>query len=195
MSQHPDDLPSALRPPVPTPPEVAQALESIAELGRQDVPRIPEAVFKSALLPALSAPPGTQVDLTAWLDIAGTPLRAIDVAGTDGQVLFRVPPLMRSLPTAHQEDVNFYNMVHDSLLQENVHPVLGQRSLDTSLRRVTTGATLLDVETAKQWNVIRHRYNLPLVPIPGETGSLMATSPTVSTTGGELSLSDDQEDF
>ncbi len=195
MSQHPDDLPSALKPPVPTPPEVAQALESIAELGRHDVPRIPETVFKNTLLPALSAPAGTRVDLTSWLEIAGTPLRAIDVIGTDGEVLFRVPPLMRSLPTAHQEDVNFYDMVHESLLQENVHPALGQRSLDSSLRRVATGATLLDVETAKQWNTIRHRYNLPLVPIPGETGSLMAaTAPTAQVTSA-LGISDEQEDF
>lgn len=191
----PDDTPNALRPPTPMPPEVAVAIEAIQQFNQNDTPKIPEALFVQALLPALSAKPGTKVDLSVWLDIAGTTLRAIDVVGLDGEVLFRVPSLMRSLPTAHQNDINFYDIVHDSLLKENIHPNLGQRALSEHLHRVRTGATLLDVESAKQWNQIRQRYNLPLLPIPGEsapTGPLVSGAQPVT---GPLGVSDEQEDF
>lgn len=194
MTTHPDDLPNALRPPMPTPPEVEEAVKAIQAFSLTDVPQISEVVFKAALLPALSAEPGTKVDLTAWLDIAGTTLRAIDVVAPNGEVLFRVPALMRSLPTAHQSDVNYYDIVHESLLQENVHPNLGQRTLDRQLQRVRTGATLLDVETAKQWNVIRMRYGLPLLPIPGESAGGLPTAADGSTVG-PLGVTEQQEDF
>lgn len=190
--KHPDDISPALLPPREMPSDVADACQAIAQLAAVDVPRIPEAVFLTHLLPALSSPAGSRVDLTEWLSIAGTPLRAIDVVDQTGTVIFRVPPLMRSLPTANQNDVAYSEIVGDSLLQENIHPNLGQASLDKKLRNVRTGATLLDVDTAKQWNAIRARYNLSLLPIPGESAGTSASG-TIS--GGGLHISDEQEDF
>ena len=192
MSKHPDDISPALIPPREMPADVVTACEAIAQMAATDVPRIPEAVFLTALLPALSSPPGTRADFTAWLDIAGTPLRAIDVVGNDGAVLFRVPPLMRSLPTAHQKDIAFFDIVQESILKGEVHPNMGEKALDDRLRDLRTGATLLDIETARQWNSIRARYNLSLLPIPGESAG---TTTSGSISGGGISVSDEQEDF
>lgn len=184
---------SALLPPAPNSAAVSESFRQLAELGQNDVPKLPEQMFVDHLLPMLSAPAGSEVDLSRWLDVAGTPLRAIDVVdNVTGEFLFRVPPLMRSLPTVHQAEVNYYNIIHDTQARETVHPVMAQRFLDAELSKSRTGATILDVPTAQQWNNIRARYKLPLIPIPGNGPQLASDSPAST---GTLELTDDQEDF
>ncbi len=182
---------TALLPPAPNSASVTEAFRVLAGADEIDVPKMPEQIFVEHILPMLSAPAGAQMDMTKWLDVAGTPLRAIDVVdNVTGQPLFRLPPLMRSLPTVYQAEVNFHSMIVDAQAHERNHPNMGERYLDRELSKVRTGATLMDVETAKQWNAIRARYNLPLLQIPGvDNGNLVSGS-----TGG-LSLSDEQEDF
>jgi hypothetical protein len=62
------------------------------------------------------------------------------------------------------------------------------------LAKVRTGAALLDVETAKLWNRIRKRYNLPLLTIVDRDGSMTDTGTVDSTpSDGQLSISDEDE--
>ena len=142
----------------------------------------------------LAAPPGTKVDLTRWSDVAGTPLRAIDVADDhSGEVLFRVPPLMRSMPTVFQQEVNYANIVVETQARENVHPMQADNYLRAALSKARTGATLLDIETAAQWNSIRQRYGLPLIPLVGPDGSSLNNAIHDDASIGSLVMSDEDD--
>jgi hypothetical protein len=194
---NPNDRPSnALLPVGENPPEITQAFEVLAKLGENDVPRIPESLFVQHLLPMLAAPPGTKIDLTRWLDVAGTPLRAIDIANdATGEILFRVPPLMRSLPTVFQQEVNYGNIIVETQARYHVHPNQADNYLQHQLAKVKTGATLIDMETAKQWNDIRARYNLPPLPLLDEHGNLFnAGGQVIGMSDGALTLSDEDDD-
>jgi hypothetical protein len=192
---NPNDRPSnALIPPAPNSPELVEAFQILATVGETDVPRVPESIFREHLLPMLAAPAGTKVDLTRWSDIAGTPLRAIDVADDNtGEVLFRVPPLMRSMPTVFQQEVNYANIVVETQARENVHPMQADHFLRTALSKARTGATLLDVETAAQWNLIRQRYGLPLLPLIGPDGNALNHGVQDEKSVGSLVMSDDDD--
>lgn len=195
MSNKPDSR--ALEEPRRTPPDVLEAMRELAEADRVEVPRMSEPMFREHILPMLSAPAGTRVDLSRWLEVAGTPLRAIDVVDDHtGELLFRVPPLMRTIPTVAQQEVNFNTIVVESMAHETVHPAQADRYLYQQFSRVRTGHTLLDVKTARAWNVIRARYDLPLVPIPAGDGTLeTGTAPSAITGHGALVVEDDQTDF
>lgn len=183
-----------LQPPPENSPEVSEAFRVLALTGETDVPTIPESLFKEHILPMLAQPAGTKVDLTKWLEVAGTPLRAIDVADDNsGNVLFRLPPLMRTLPTVYQQEVNYGNIVVGAQAREQIHPAQSDRYLQSELSKARTGATLLDVETAKTWNAIRARYGLPLIPLADGQGNVIHGSP--NSNGDELSFSDDDEPF
>lgn len=193
---NPNDRPSnALIPPPPNSAEVSAAFKILAHADITEVPKMPEQMFIEHILPMLSLPAGTAVDLTKWLDVAGTPLRPLDIVdNTTGEVLFRVPALMRSLPTAFQQEINYSEIISETQARENVHSVMAEKFLHQHLSNARTGATLLDVKTASEWNVIRLRYNLPPLTVMGTDGKLI--NPAVhAQPSGELRLSDDQDNF
>lgn len=190
-----DQPSSALNPPAVTPDELTVAFKALAE-DFSSTPKMTEQMFIEHILPMLSVPAGTKVDLTRWLDVAGTPLRPIDVVDTDtGAILYRVPPLMRTMPTAMDMEINYHTMVTEAQLRENVHGAMADTYLRQQLMNIRTGATLLDVETAKLWNVIRHRYKLPLIPVVDEQGHVMTVSDTSSSASATVTFADDQDDF
>ena len=195
--QNTNDRPSnALIAPADNSPEVTEAFRMLAQADAIEVPRMPEQMFVEHILPMLSAPAGSKVDLTRWLDVAGTPLRAIDVVdNTSGEPLFRLPPLMRSLPTVFQEEMKYAEIVSETQAREHIHATVAERYLGEHLRNVRTGATLLDVETASTWNNIRARYGLPLLEIKGQDGKPITPSGTASVAvgSGELSISDEDD--
>ncbi|WJJ55242.1 hypothetical protein [Xanthomonas phage RTH11] len=195
MSNKPDSR--ALEEPRRTPPDVLEAMRELAEADKVEVARMSEPMFREHILPMLSAPAGARVDLTRWLEVAGTPLRAIDVVDDHtGETIFRVPALMRTIPTVAQQEVNFNTIVVESIAHENVHPAAADRYLFQQFSRVRTGHTLLDIPTARAWNDIRKRYDLPLIPIPAGDGTLeTGTTPTASSGHGQLVVEDDQTDF
>jgi len=195
---NPNDRPSnALLPPAPNSAEVTEAFRVLADIDNVEVPKMPEQMFVEHILPMLSAPAGSKVDLTKWLDVAGTPIRPIDVVDNiSGEVLFRVPALMRSLPTVFQEEMNYAEIVSETQARENVHVNVANQYLDGQLRKARTGATLLDMDTAKTWNNIRARYGLPLLTVVDRDGKVVATSqPTGVASTGELAVAEDQDDF
>lgn len=174
-------------------PQVEEAFRVLNEAAEIDIPKMSESMFVEHILPMLSAPMGTKVDLTRWLDVAGTPLRGFAVhSDQDGSFLFRVPPLMRTLPTVFQQEVNYSEIVFQAQAKARVVPEMGDRYIASELQKVKTGATLLDIETAQRWNAIRQRYQLPLIPLSG-LGIEVECSSGGNSSDGSLTVSDDDE--
>lgn len=199
MSNPNDRHSNALIAPPANSEEVTAAFRMLTQADKEEVASVPEPYFVAHLLPMLSAPAGSKVDLTMWLEVAGTPLRAIDVTDSaTGEILYRVPPLMRTLPTVYQQEVQYAEIIQGTQQREHVHPGMAQKFLSDQLGKARTGATLLDVESAAQWNLIRKRYGLPLLTVVGPDGKLMeaSTSTSVAASNGNLPVfSDDQDDF
>lgn len=175
--------------------DVISAFRILAEADRVEVPKMPENMFKEHILPMLMAPEGVKVDVTRWLDVAGTPLRAIDVVDpVSGATLFRVPPLMRSLPTVYQQEVNYSNIIVETQAREQIHSSQADMYLRRELAKAKSQAPKIDLETAALWNLIRQRYDLPLLPIPG-AGSISSSTSGLPASSGTLLVDDDQDDF
>lgn len=165
-----------------TPPDVLEALKQISDLTSSDVARISEAQFVSTLLPVLTDTTG-KADLRVWQDLAGHALRPIDVVDFAGNVLFRVPSLLRRLPTRRNPDSyqnTFSSIVAEGKLHSDRHPVLGRTFLETRLAQVSVDGKI-DYDTAGRWNEILKRYGKEPIPveIPGTPKSTEGTSSNV----------------
>lgn len=175
--------------------ELTEAFRVLAEADKVEVPRMGEQMFVEHILPILAADPGQRTDMTKWMDVAGTPLRAIDVVNeATGEVIFRVPPLMRSIPTIFQQEVNYSNIIIEAQAHGQNHSSQEDLYLRRELAKAKIAGPLLDFDTAAQWNLIRKRYDLPLLPIPGAE-KVSAASLTAPNSGGDLQVNDDQDDF
>ncbi len=193
MSNKHNDIPQD---PAENLPDITEAFAILAEATQVEIPKMPEPMFREHLLPMLSAPAGVKTDLTKWLDVAGTPLRAIDVVDPiTGVTLFRVPPLMRSLPTVYQQEVNYSNIIVEAKAHGNVHSSQEDMYLRRELAKANIAGPKIDLETAAQWNLILARYDLPLLPIPGAELAAASGGLPLPAGAGALSVSDDQDDF
>lgn len=122
--------------PLETPPAVLDAMRQLLQDVETEVPKMPEALFIQHLLPLLRSQ-GEKVDLTLWLDIAGTPNRSIDVVAPSGEVLFRLPPLIQS--THGNADLNgrrFGDIIGTALLKKEIHPRLADTYVEQQLNTV-----------------------------------------------------------
>lgn len=165
MSNARDDRISSLKV-LETPPDVLEALKQISNLTSEDVARISEAQFVNVLLPVLTDTSG-KADLRVWQDLAGHALRPIDVVDFAGNVLFRVPSLLRRLPTRRNPDSfqnTFSNIVSEGKLHYDRHPVLGMTFLEARLAQVSVDGKI-DYETAMRWNEILKRYGKDTIPV------------------------------
>lgn len=170
--------PPPTRPPVPRPQPVAatspqrtttpaqlEAMKFLVGLVEKDVPKLPEPLFISHILPILTDQSGA-ADLSNWLAVAGTPNRPIDVVDGIGNVLFRVPALQRTVRTVtlRDERPNYGNLVtHAELMRKN-SPIAADAWLKQALdKTVPKGG--VDLEPVHQLNEIFKRYNLPLLPV------------------------------
>lgn len=157
--------------PKPVSPELRHAMESIAALASVDVPRLPEILFRTHLLPLLQDTSG-EADLRIWQDIAGTVNRPIDVTDTQGNILFRVPALLGTVPTPttnRERDPRstYAEIVQMSHLKNEQHPAVGKSYLENALARKHS-ALPVDMDNLKQWNVVLAYYDLPLMNL-GDT--------------------------
>lgn len=149
-----------------------EALDQIAQFA-DEVPRIEESLFVARYLPILaSRTPNT--DLTPWLQVVGNPYRSCDVF-KDGQVLFRVPPIFRRIPTKlHRSGMeSVLEIVETSKLHAAQHPRVGQHYLEQHLKSSIDSVDPED-EPMKQWNDILARYGYDKAP-PDGAQSVAAT--------------------
>lgn len=174
-----------------TPPDLLESLRELAKLRAEDVARISEAQFVNVLLPTLTDKSG-RADLRVWQDLAGTAMRPIDVVDPAGNVLFRVPSLLRRLETGRgstDPKQSYSRIVAEAKLHLDRHPVLGATFLEQSLGRMAKGGSI-DYETARQWNMILARYGKELLPI--EMPATETTSQDTKKDVGNL-FSDEEE--
>lgn len=153
--------------PLETPADVKIAMEEIATLTKVDVPVITETVFCQHLLPILTNTNG-DVDLSIWLDMAGSVTRPIDVSDYNGNILFRVPALSRTPSTRLNSDPrrSMNEIVSTAKLKSDQHPMIGSTYLQVQLEN-KFGEALPDLDTVRAWNAILLRYNLEPLNIPG----------------------------
>lgn len=156
-----------LVPPITLGENVLQAMDQIKAITELDIPRVPEAIFVQHILPIMTDRSG-KVDITPWLDVAGNAQRPMDIVDLQGRVLFRVPALMRELPTVvsrgHRTSIS--HLADEAKLKAEVHPNMGQQTLAIGLQRhLPKTATQADIDSAKQWNAILKRYGHdPILP-------------------------------
>lgn len=165
---------------VPMDPQVELEMERLVSLSKEDVPRLPEHLFVTHLLPALTDVSG-KVDLGIWLDLAGTAHRPIDVIDTSGNILFRVPPLLRSIPTttADSPRSSMYQILHTAELKLAQHPVVGATYLKHSLESKNFNQKI-DYDNIVAWNNILIRYGLKPYDLPSSIQGDLSSTPLKS---------------
>ncbi len=139
-------------------------------LTKDDNARVPEPAFIKFLLPILTNRKGNQ-SLVPWQEIAGNVMRAIDVIDPSGNVLFTVPPVLR---TYQEDSLDLKGMSLQDILitaerKSKFIPAQGKKHFDLFvLNNVKRNHALLaDVKT---WNSILARYGYaPLIALEGET--------------------------
>lgn len=186
--------------PIETDPDTLAAMQQLIEDGRNDVARLPENLFVQNLLPVLTDRSG-KVDIGVWLDIAGNGFRPIDVIAPNGEVMFRVPPLMTPIPTQVKRDSrhSLALLVEETNRRRLQHPAIGETFLRAQLAQRGV-EQVLPIEQIRQWNTILVRYGHPPVidlakyDLPTEPGTAAASEPAPAATGA-LTAGDDQEDF
>ena len=179
--------------PVEMPEDVRLAIEQLRELTDSDVPKLPEHLFRQHLLPVLTNTSGN-VDLRIWLDIAGAANRPIDVVDGAGKVLFRVPALIRYIPTRLNGSPrdSLSQLLATAKLQSERHPALGNAYLKSALETKDPRVGP-DLESAKQWSAILVRYGYPPLPIPGLEPAVDDSQKTASE--GRSIFSDEYEEL
>ena len=163
--------------PIATPPETRAAMEHLRILTQQDAARITEPHFQAVILPILTDRSG-KANLSAWLDIVGTATRPIDVLDPTGNVLFRVPPLVGTFQTQDSSTdprQSMYEILSTAEKKSAILPAVGAQYLKSALD-AKIPALSVNVERAKQWNVIFARYNLPLIRLKGSDPTEVADS-------------------
>lgn len=177
--------------------------DEIATMEQMEIPRLPEALFVQHLLPMMTTT-DRAIDVGLWNDLAGHPLRPIDVVDPRGNVLFRVPALLKTLPT--QQHFSGLSSVAEALKEyqstSNIHPMLGDETFKARMQSKlpTPDADLTDLMT---WNAILAHYNKPTLPLPGQPDSPSTLPSPVPAQGvadsgestGRLVVTDEQENF
>lgn len=141
-------------------PREKAALDELERSTEELIPRIAEQFFVSRYLP-LFASQEADVDLTSWLDVCGNAYIPVDVV-SGNEVLFRVPALIRQMPTAttRRGRESVYEMMETANKKSQINPNLGraylERQIDHRINRLGVDAS--EVET---WNSIFTRYGYP----------------------------------
>ena len=115
-------------------------------------------------------------------------MRPIDVVDGAGKILFRVPALIRSPPSAIAGSApghTYGDIITTAKQKHEQHPRVGEVYLDHALSsKLKTYHPQLD--DIRQWNKIRAHYNLPLLPVgatPAEEVADVTSSPSSIFTG------------
>lgn len=135
--------------------------ESFKSLVEVDAAQLPEPVFVEHILPILTNRSGNQ-NFIKWQLIAGHVMRPIDVFDpATGQVLFRVPPILRTVSDAITKKgirMSIPEIVSIAEKKSAIIPALGDKYIQTHLtNRIEKVPVYVDDVIA--WNAILLRYN------------------------------------
>lgn len=145
----------------PNYPEETEAMDSLIKAAKEDVPNVPEDIFKEHILPQLTRRDGN-VDLTFWLEIAGNAYRPLNVVSDSGEFLFQVPSLIRQYDpfTNLSPRESVPERLEVARLKTQVHPQLGEVYYDQEFGKLAQvpPPTPKDVSA---WDAILVRYGYP----------------------------------
>ncbi len=127
------------------------------------VTRIPEHVFVNEILPFICGEAPPQVNPAVWASVAATPLAEIDVIDKQGQVIFRMPPLMDREAFSHAEASktgSVSNTLENISMLRHQSPVRAKALMVNSLATLGIRKDLSDVvkRGRARWQAIFDRY-------------------------------------
>lgn len=168
--------------------DALEGMDSLLKAAETDHAVIKERVFKRILLPVLTNRSGKQ-SLRIWQDIAGHPMRAIEVQDDrTGERLFIIPPLLKGiLPSINrnQKRMSIYEVLQTAEQKRRVIPGMGDRFLVEHMQQWTPEGSN-DDSTLRQWAAILTRYNIDIGIAPAsdeERATEDTQSPGVDLTG------------
>lgn len=178
------------------------------EKMNQEAAVLPEPVFVEHILPLIAGmSDGQPVDLDLWTSLAGCTFRGFDVTdpGT-GAVLYRCPPIHRTLPsgtgarTVRLSQFNLSEITKNAVNISQNAPRQASHFLNESLSRKVPRPGI-DIERALIYDGILKRYGYPGIGLPEEliknaTGTASESSTTESKPAGiEKAPIEDFSDF
>lgn len=151
-------------------PKVREIMMKVREVALNDVPVMPEPLFRSHILPILTDTTG-KADLTNWILVAGALNRAIDVVDPhSGEILFRAPPLQGTISTKAERDTRppLGKIMKDWELHKARSPLAAKKFLSDALDDAVPVKAQMNLEPLRMLNKVFRYYELPLITIPGE---------------------------
>lgn len=166
-----------------------EALNVLRVIEDQDVPRLPERIFKEVFLPLFcgDAENPYKATFSTWYQFSGSPYTPVDVIDTAGRVLFRVPPILDKTAINSNPDVrlSIFDVIATSEQLSKIHPNQGRVYLDVELTKrakyISVPTDML--ETLATWNSIFKRYDRPEIQTMAQ--------PEENTTAGKSGFSED----
>jgi hypothetical protein len=144
-------------------------MKTLLGAAESEIPKLPEPLFHEYILPLLVSKvdnPDERVDLTVWQDLAGSLNRPIDVIDSSGNVIFRCPALMRTLPTNTHRNPreSLSEIVANAKVREHQFPGMGRTFFANAVEdKIPTQE--LNVAPLLMLNKIFAYYGLPLIKV------------------------------
>lgn len=163
--------------------EIKNITSELAVVADTDFARLPERHFSQIFLPFFAGDEDLMypVTLVHWLNVAGGPYRSVNIVGSDGVILFTVPPLFdRNAINPITEDAkSIAHVIATTSQYARIHPTQGANYLSSELTKralvmKVPAAILNELET---WNKIFTRYNRPPIMAIPETTDEPAVDP------------------
>jgi hypothetical protein len=146
---------------------IMEAMKEITTRSKSVLPAIAESIFVKKYLPMFASK--EPVDISKWLEIAGTATTPVMVLTDGGEFLFEVPALLQDIKfrEAKSGADSVTEIVADASNKARVNPQFGMNYLNIRLqeRIVNKG---IDLSTIIAWNRIFARYGYEPVKIPEE---------------------------
>ncbi|HWT39885.1 MAG TPA: hypothetical protein VN081_01235 [Dongiaceae bacterium] len=153
----------------------------------QEAAILPEPVFVEHILPLIAGSiDGRPVDLDLWTSLAGCTFRGFDVTNPNtGEVLYRCPPIHRTLPsgmgarTVRTSQFNLSEITKNAMNISQNAPRKARQFLDESLSRKVPHVGI-DIDRAMAYDTILKRYGYPGLGLPDSVMNVTTGKPGTS---------------
>lgn len=171
--------------------QITEHLDNILDANERMIPKMPESVFKTHLLPALVGD-SQEHRMDIWLEAAGSWQRPIDVVDDEsGEYLFRVPPLVGEISVKAQrggQESAFEIIMEAQRKMKAVTSQAGLEFLREKLQSRISPSGQRD-QAFERWNYIFSRYGYTDLtkglPEGTHSGSKSQTNPVSTPTRGD----------
>lgn len=145
---------------------------------QNDRNQIPVELFKRAGLPLLLST-DEEVDISAWVAVAGNPQKSVDVVDSNGKVLYTVPPIINTKMVGKVDPLKGKGI--DVAIVENVqklqaghYPKRRARALILDTVSPLLRLVIADPEALEQWNIVLKANGISEIGLKdAQTGKLV----------------------